>query len=86
MEKSRTSLPLVDIMINKSGTKTGMDIYSKPADSKRYVPFMLNDQRPCLTSIPFSLARRICTLVENKNAKEKCFKKQKKNITRTKNP
>ena len=86
MEKSRTSLPLLDIMINKSGTKTGMDIYSKPADSKRYVPFMLNDQRPCLTRIPFSLARRICTLIENKNVKEKCFKKLKKNITRTKNP
>ena len=69
MEKSQTSLPLLDIMINKSGTRTGMDIYSKPADSKRYVLFMLNHPRPCLTSIPFSLARGICTIVENKNVK-----------------
>ena len=69
MEKSQTSLPLLDTMINKSGTKTGMDIYSKPADSKPYVPFMLNHPRPCLASIPFSLARRICTIVENKNVK-----------------
>ena len=27
----------------------------------------------CLTNIPFSLARRIFTIVENENVKEKCF-------------
>ena len=52
-----------------------MDIYNKPIDSKRYVPFTSNHQRHCLTDIPFSLARRIWTIVENENVK----KKKKKN-------
>ena len=35
MEKSQTRLTFLDIMINKSGTKIWMDIYNKPANSKR---------------------------------------------------
>ena len=65
MEKSQSRLPLLDIMINKSGTKVWMDIYNKPTDSKRYVSFTSNHPRRCLTNIPFSLARRTCTIVEN---------------------
>ena len=73
-----------NIIINKSSTKIWMDIYSKPADSKPYVPFILNHPRHCLTTTPFSLGRRIYTIVENRNVKEKRFQDRKKNITRTK--
>ena len=66
MEKSQKRLPSLDIMINKSGTKVLMGIYNKPTDSKRYAPFTSNYPHNCLTNIPFSLARRICTIVENK--------------------
>ena len=61
-----------------------MDIYSKPADSKPYVPFIWNHPRHCLTTTPFSLGRRIYTIVENRNVKEKRFQDREKNITRTK--
>ena len=71
MEKCQTKLPFLDVMINKSGTKIWMDIYNKPADKKRYVPFTSNQSRHCLTNIPLSLARRICNIVENQNAKKK---------------
>lgn len=71
MEISKTKLPFLDIMINKAGTKIWMDIYSKPTDSKRYVPFHSNHPKHCLKNIPFNLARRICTIVENENIKEK---------------
>ena len=71
MEKCQTKLPFLDVMINKSGTKIWMDIYNKPADKKRYVPFTSNQSRHCLTNIPFSLARRICNIVENQNEKKK---------------
>ena len=84
MEKSQTRLPFLDIMINKSGTKICMDIYNKPADSKPYVQFMSNHSQHCLTTIPFFLGRRICTIVENENVKEKDFKERENNITRTK--
>ena len=60
MEKSQNRLPFLDIMINKEGTKIWMDIYNKPTDAKRYVPFTSNHPRHCLINIPFSLARRIC--------------------------
>ena len=78
MEKSQTRLPFLDIMINKNGKKIWMDIYNKSTDSKRYVPFTSNHPRYCLTNIPFSLAIRICTIVENENVKEKRFKELKK--------
>ena len=78
MEKSQTRLPCLDIMINKSGSKIWMYIYDKPTDSKKYVPFTSNHRRHCLPNIPFSLARRICTIVENENAQEKRFKKLKR--------
>ena len=63
-----------------------MDIYNKPTDSKRYVPFTSNHIQHCLTDIPFSLARRICTIVENKNIKEKCLKELKKTLLEQKCP
>ena len=43
---------------NKSDTKIWMDIFSKPTDSKRYVPFTSNHPRYFLTNIPFSLAKK----------------------------
>ena len=62
-----------------------MGIYKKPTDSKRYVPFTSSHPRHCLTNIPFFLAKRIFTIVENENVKEKRFK-ELKNIARRKIP
>ena len=85
MEKSQARLPFLDTMINRSGTKIWMDIYNKPTDSRKYVPFTSNHPWQCLTSIPFSLARRLCSIVENENAKEKCLRElKKKNFARVK--
>ena len=61
-------------MINKSVAKIWVDIYNKPTDSKRSVPFTSSHPQHCLTNIPFSLETRICTIVENENVKEKRFK------------
>ena len=71
MERSTTSLRILDIMINKTGTKTWMDIYNKPSDSKRYVAFTSNNSRSCLRNIPFCLARCICTIIEEENTRLK---------------
>ena len=60
-------------------------IYNKPTDSKQYLPFTSNHPRHFLTNIPFSLTRRICTIVENEKVKGKRFK-ELKNIARTKIP
>ena len=73
-------------MINKSGTRIWMDMQNKPKNSKRYIIFTSNHPRHCLTNIPFSLARRICTIVENENVKEKRFKELKKTLLQQKCP
>ena len=68
MERNNTNLPFLGIMINKTGTNTWMDIYSKPTDTKRYVPFTSNHSGSCLRNTQFFLAKRICTIVEEENA------------------
>ena len=80
MEKSHSRVTSSDIMINKSGTKIWMDIYNKSTSSKRYVSVSSSHSRHCLTNIPFSRARRISTIVENENVKEKRFKELKKRL------
>ena len=65
MEVSDNNLPFLDILINKCDKKIWMDIYAKPTDAKRYVPFNSCHPKHCLKNIPFCLARRICTIVEN---------------------
>ena len=70
IEKSQTRLAFLDIMIKKLVQNIWMDIYNKPTYSKRYVPFTSNHPHHCLTNIPFSFIRRICTIVENENVKK----------------
>ena len=86
MQKSQTRLLFYDIMINKRCTKIWMDIYNKATNSNWYVPFTSDLPRHSLTNIPFSLARRICTIVENENVKEKCIKELKKRLLKQKYP
>ena len=69
MERSTTSLPFLDIMINETVTKIWMNIYKKPTDSERYVRFRSNHLRSCLRNIPFCLARCICAIAEEEEAK-----------------
>ena len=57
-----------------------------PINSKRCVPFTSNHPPHCLINIPFSLARRICTIVENENVKEKRFKELKKTLQEQRYP
>ena len=47
-KESQASLPFLDIMINKSGTKIWKNIYNKPMSTKQYNPFTSNHPRHCL--------------------------------------
>ena len=62
MDRSTTNLLFFRY---KTGTKIWMDIYNKPTDSKRYVPFTSNHPRSCLRNFPFSLARATVTRAKN---------------------
>ena len=48
-----------------------MDIYYKPTDTHRCLPFSSNHPKHFKKNIPFTLARLICTIVENTEAKMK---------------
>ena len=74
MEVNENKLPFLDILINKENNHIWMDIYSKPTDSKRYVPFDSCHPKHCLKNIPFCLARRICMIVEKTDIKEQRLK------------
>ena len=47
-----------------------MDIYHKETDTRRCVPYDSCHPKHCLTNIPYTLARRICTIVENEEKKK----------------
>ena len=71
MERNPTNSLFLDVMINKTGTNIWMDKCNKATDSKRYLHLTSNHPRSCLRNIPFCLARRICTILEEKNTKLK---------------
>ena len=67
VQKSAEKLPFLDIMVIKCGTSIITDIYFKSTDSKQYLNFNSCHPKTTKTNIPFSLARRICTIVSDSN-------------------
>ena len=63
-----------------------MDIYYKPTDTHRCLPFSSNHPNHCKKNIPFTLARRICTIVEITEAKMKHFENLKINLSKYQYP
>ena len=71
MEKSKSEIPFLDILIKRDDEKIWMDLYHKPTDTRRCVPFFSNHPGHCKRNIPFCLARRIFTIVEKESDQEK---------------
>jgi hypothetical protein len=65
-EESSEELPFLDILLLKEGNNIVCDIYHKPTDTFNYLPFKSCHPRNTKTNIPFTLAKRICTLVKDK--------------------
>ena len=63
-----------------------MDIYYKPTDTHRCHPFSFNHHNHCRKNIPFTLARRICTIVDNTEAKIKHLKNLKMDLNKYQYP
>ncbi|MCG8076000.1 MAG: GIY-YIG nuclease family protein, partial [Candidatus Thiodiazotropha taylori] len=59
-------LPFLDTLVIKNGTSISTDIYFKVTDSKQYLNFKSCHPKHTKTNVPFSLARRICTIVSDK--------------------
>ena len=65
VEYDITKLPFLDILMIKENGKITTDIYFKDTDSKQYLNFQSCHPRHTKTSIPYNLARRICTIVSD---------------------
>ena len=86
MEYSKDAIPFLDILIKRDNDKIWMDIYCKPTDTQRCLPFSSNHPKHCKNNIPFTLARRICTIVENTEAKMKHLENLKMNLSKYQHP
>ena len=70
-EYSKDQIPFVDILIRRNKNGIWMDLYYKPTDTQRFLPFIFSHPKHCKRNIPFCLARRICTIAENNDEKLK---------------
>ena len=86
MENSKDAIPFLDILIKRNNDKISMDVHYKPTDTYRCVPFSSNHPKHCKKNIPFTLARRICTIVENTEAKMKHLEIIKMNLSKYQYP
>ena len=57
-----------------------MDLYHKPTDTQQCLPYSTSHPKHCLKNIPFVMARRICTIVENYYLKNKHLRELKENF------
>ena len=74
---SKKMVPFLDVLIRKEQSIIWTDLYIKPADTRRYLPFSSSHPKSCKVNIPFCLAGRICTIVKNVSAKEKHLRELK---------
>ena len=59
-----------------------MDTYFKLTDTRRYLPFSSSHPSHCKKIMPFSLAQKNCTIVENQQQKLKHLSELKENLNR----
>ena len=65
--ESGPSVPFLDVRFTILDDKSlDTDIYYKETDSHNYVPFFSYHPHKTLSNIPFTLVRRICTIVSDK--------------------
>ena len=71
MENHSNKIPFLDILIIKNGDgKITTDIYRKPTDSQQFLHFRSSHPKSCLKAIPYTLARRLCTIISSKHILE----------------
>ena len=86
MEYSKGVIAFLDILNHCNNNKIWMDIYYKPTDTHRCLPFSSNHPKHCKNSISFTLTRPIWTIAENTGAKMKHLENLKMNLSKYQYP
>ena len=67
VETNYEKMNFLDIQMTAKNDKIITDIYFKPTDTHNYIPFKSAHPRHTLINIPYNLARRLCTIIDEKN-------------------
>ena len=86
IEKNTTELSFLDCLVKKKNNKIETDIFYKSTDSKTYLLFQSCHPKHIKVSIPFSLARRLKTIISEPQILEHRFKELEKLLTKQKYP
>lgn len=78
IEESEPDISFLEICITYEGDSLSTDIYYKPTDTQRYLHFNSYHPRHTKRSIPYNLARRICTIVSDEKKRNQCLEEMKK--------
>ena len=70
MEHNLKELPFLDGLIKNVNGQIITDICQKPTDTQQYLWFKSHHPKNCIKSIPCTLARRIHTIITDKNLKK----------------
>ena len=82
IESSKASINIVDIHISVKDYNISTDIYRKPTDSQQCVHFKSCHPPRAKQNIPFNLARRICTIVEDNELRNRRLMELQANLTK----
>ena len=83
---SSTHLPFLDVLVLKSGNSIDTDIFHKVTDSQQYLNFNSCHPKHTKINIPFSLARRLCTIVSDETLLPARLKELSQTLTKRKYP
>jgi len=81
MDINPHEIPFLDIKLIRMDNKIISDIYHKNTDTFNYLPFKSCHPRHIKRNIPFTLARRIRMLCEEKNTRKTRYEELKKRLT-----
>lgn len=70
IETDTQQISFLDILVKKTGEKINTDIFYKPTDTHQYLHFGSCHPSHTKRSIPYNLARRICTIVSEENIRK----------------
>ena len=79
-EESQKQISFPDINMEVHRKQIITDIYQKPTDSQRYVPYLSSHAPHVKRNIPFNLARHICTIVDKEKTLQKRTEELQENL------
>ena len=71
VDKNKHTLPFLDIQVNLPNNEINTDVYYKSTDTHQYLSYKSCHPRHTKTNISYSLARRICTIVDEPTLRDK---------------